>query len=36
MVSLDEWTSGSIMDGIKHKHLGEFLPMYAETVCPGQ
>ena len=25
VVSLDEWTSGSSMDGIKHMHLGEFL-----------
>lgn len=27
VVSLDEWTSGSSMDGIKHIHLGEFLQM---------
>lgn len=25
VVSLDEWTSGSSVDGIKHMHLGEFL-----------
>ena len=25
VVSLDEWTSGSSVDGIKHVHLGEFL-----------
>lgn len=25
VVSLDEWTSGSSIDGIKHVHLGEFL-----------
>lgn len=25
VVSLDEWTSGSNVDGIKHLHLGEFL-----------
>lgn len=25
VVSLDEWTSGSSVDGIKHIHLGEFL-----------
>lgn len=25
VVSLDEWTSGSSLDGIKHIHLGEFL-----------
>ena len=25
VVSLDEWTSGSNVDGIKHVHLGEFL-----------
>ena len=27
VVSLDEWTSGSSLDGIKHIHLGEFLLM---------
>lgn len=27
VVSLDEWTSGSSVDGIKHVHLGEFLMM---------
>lgn len=27
VVSLDEWTSGSSVDGIKHIHLGEFLQM---------
>ena len=27
VVSLDEWTSGSNVDGIKHVHLGEFLKM---------
>ncbi len=27
VVSLDEWTSGSSVDGIKHVHLGEFLKM---------
>ncbi len=27
VVSLDEWTSGSSVDGIKHLHLGEFLKM---------
>ena len=27
VVSLDEWTSGSSVDGIKHVHLGEFLTM---------
>ena len=27
VVSLDEWTSGSNVDGIKHVHLGEFLQM---------
>lgn len=27
VVSLDEWTSGSNVDGIKHIHLGEFLMM---------
>ncbi len=27
VVSLDEWTSGSCVDGIKHIHLGEFLMM---------
>lgn len=27
VVSLDEWTSGSSVDGIKHVHLGEFLRM---------
>ncbi len=27
VVSLDEWTSGSSVDGIKHIHLGEFLLM---------
>lgn len=25
VVSLDEWSSGSCVDGIKHIHLGEFL-----------
>ena len=25
VVSLDEWTSGSTVNGIKHIHLGEFL-----------
>lgn len=25
VVSLDEWTSGSSVDGIKHMHIGEFL-----------
>ena len=25
VVSLDEWTSGSSVDGIKHIHLGDFL-----------
>lgn len=24
---LDEWTSGSSIDGVKHIHLGEFLQM---------
>lgn len=27
VVSLDEWTSGSNVDGIKHVHLGDFLKM---------
>ncbi len=27
VVSLDEWTSGSSVDGIKHVHLGDFLKM---------
>lgn len=27
VVSLDEWTSGSSVNGIKHIHLGEFLTM---------
>lgn len=27
VVSLDEWTSGSSIDGVKHIHLGEFLQM---------
>lgn len=27
VVSLDEWTSGSNVDGIKHMHLGDFLKM---------
>ena len=27
VISLDEWTSGSSVDGIKHIHLGEFLLM---------
>lgn len=27
VVSLDEWTSGSSVNGIKHIHLGEFLAM---------
>ncbi len=27
VVSLDEWTSGSTVDGIKHLHLGEFLKL---------
>ena len=27
VVSLDEWTSGSCIDGIRHIHLGEFLTM---------
>ena len=27
VVSLDEWTSGSCVDGIHHVHLGEFLQM---------
>lgn len=27
VVSLDEWTSGSNVDGIRHLHLGEFLQM---------
>ena len=27
VVSLDEWTSGSNVDGIRHIHLGEFLQM---------
>lgn len=27
VVSLDEWTSGSSINGIKHLHLGEFLMM---------
>ena len=27
VVSLDEWTSGSNVDGIRHVHLGEFLQM---------
>lgn len=25
VVSIDEWTSGSTVNGIKHIHLGEFL-----------
>ena len=28
VVSLDEWTSGSNVDGIKHIHLGEFLQAF--------
>jgi len=27
VVSLDEWTSGSVVSGIKHLHLGEFLKL---------
>ena len=27
VVSLDEWTSGSITDGIQHLHLAAFLQM---------
>ena len=27
VVSLDEWTSGSITDGIQHLHLATFLQM---------
>ncbi len=27
VVSLDEWTSGSNVEGIQHVHLGEFLRM---------
>ena len=27
VVSLDEWTSGSNVDGIQHVHLGDFLRM---------
>ncbi len=32
VVSLDEWTSGSNIDGIRHIHLGDFLRMKLDSV----
>lgn len=32
VVSLDEWTSGSNVDGIRHIHLGDFLRMRLDSV----